>query len=258
MEERFIETMYESKILSEQYLAEFIEDYAIKNKLTNSLKGVGFVDPTDKETKEILDAPLGYSNKWIIIDRERMIYDLLNFYNIKDYINGEQLTKINLAMVRMLYHEIVHAKQYDIIDGYRDANYEIADLLDNSFYYAHTYRDLYNKYHDLFLTEFNANMESAFMADLFYDRIIKKAMNVNNPYLDQSISMYLSQGYYIDSPLDKFNKLTKQKLNPAEGLETYDKIIYGMPINTTEYEKVKKLMVAKSQNKNIKEYLNQK
>jgi hypothetical protein len=258
MEDKFIETMYKSEILSNEYMADFIEDFMKKNNLKNSLKGIGFVDPNDEETKRILNGPLGYSNKWIVIDYERMINDILNYYNIKNYINGEQLTKVNLTIIQMIYHELVHAIQYDIIDGYRDANFDIADLLDNSFYNAHSNRELYYKYHDLFLTEFNANMESAFLTDEFYDKVIKKVMKIDNPYLDESIKIYLSNGYYIDSPLDKYNKLTKQKLNPAKGLNTYEKIIYGMPINNNEYEKVKKLAIVKKENNNLKEYLIQK
>ena len=93
--------------------------------------------------------------------------------------------------------------------------------------------------------------------DLFVKNAIFEEKGIKLPNIYELFYYYINKSYGKNLiPLNEYNLLTNENIKPIKGLDTYNKIMYGMPINELEYEKVKKIEYAKVNHKYIKEYLN--
>ena len=166
---------------------------------------------------------------------------------------------INLFILDTLYHELVHIKQFDVIYKRSSINEEIDKLLYELYIYLckDESKEIYDNNHDMFLLEHNANLTAGILTDNFVTNAIFEEKGIKLPNIYELFYYYINKSYGKNLiPLNEYNLLTNENIKPIKGLDTYNKIIYGMPINELEYEKVKKIEYAKVNHKYIKEYLN--
>lgn len=166
---------------------------------------------------------------------------------------------INLFILDILYHKLVHVKQFDVI--YKKSS--ISPEIDKFLYELYLYLckeesiEIYDNNHDKFLLEHNANLTAGILTDNFVTNVIFEEKGIKLPNIYELFYYYVNKSYGQNLiSLNEYNLLTNENVLPIKGLDTYNKIMYGMPINKLEYEKVKKIEYAKVNHKYIKEYLN--
>jgi hypothetical protein len=121
-------------------------------------------------------------------------------------------------------------KQQNIIKKNEIANELIVDALKKSFRRTYFYNKLYEEFHDYFVIEYNANVESQLMLKEFLEKLDLEY----NPY---RLQLFLESGYNNVCPQERESNLLnkKYKIKNLNELSEFEKIIYGFPI---EKEKI--------------------
>lgn len=248
-------SFYDNQVLPISFINNFISEYIEKNNLNKSLNKIKYVN--NNEIGVGCSAGYDVNSKILLIDYEQIIQICLELYGMDS--KNISIPIINLFILDTLYHELVHIKQFDVIYKRSSINEEVDKFL----YKLYTYlckdeaKEIYDNNHDIFLLEHNANLTAGILTDNFVTNAIfeEKGIKLSNIY--ELFYYYVNKSYGKNLiPLNEYNLLTNENIKPIEGLDTYNKIMYGMPINELEYEKVKKIEYAKVTHKYIKEYLN--
>lgn len=248
-------SLYDNQVLPISFIDNFINDYTLKNNLNKSLNNVKYVNNNELG----VGCAAGYdaSSKTLLIDYEQMIRICLELYGMDS--KNISLPTINLFILDNLYHELVHVKQFDVI--YKKSS--ISPEIDNFLYELYIYlckeesKEIYDNNHDKFLLEHNANLTAGILTDNFVTNAIFEVKGIKLPNIYELFYYYVNKSYGQDLvPLYEYNLLTNDNIKPISGLDTYNKILYGMPLNEVEQNKVKKIEYAKVNHKYIKEYLN--
>jgi hypothetical protein len=248
MENLFLDYVNSNKIIDKEFITKLILDYKSKNpEIEDKLKSFNFVG------KEI-----GFSsyNPWTYT--MNLYYSgLINETNaIDDFIklDKEFIKKLNLEMMMIVYHELVHAKQEILRSKYDEYHRFITKdialgnrLLDDNRFFR-----LLIVMHNLMPNEYNANFE-AIIEQLNFQKRLNEI--TQNEVYDLKLLKEGVLGYYsmnnnqIISPIELFYNKINYPFNLNDYLDNkiynslseYDKIRFGFPISTETYYKIKTL-----------------
>ena len=163
----FINLCNNNQIISTYMLRDINDDYLEKNKMNDvdlvfkqsNLKSF------DSNSKDYMNTYLegfgGYQNNIIKMYRNKLMLYYLYLYK-KDNIyqlSNDEIIKFNVSCINLLIHELTHAKQDQIIHNIIESKKAIHDLLEADFNQVDV--EFYNKFYDLFASEYNANMEAS-------------------------------------------------------------------------------------------------
>lgn len=220
IEQKFLDYISLCKAIDYHFYEELF-DYYVKSLNLKTVNKLTF-DTSDKTYYQP-------SKKTININLNEL-YEYALFNNYSVVCRYKQILYINSELLAYLFHELIHAKQQNIIKKNEIANELIVDALKKSFRRAYFYNKLYEEFHDYFVIEYNANVESQLMLKEFLDKLDLEY----NPY---RLQLYLENGYNNICPQERESNLLnkKYKIKNLNQVSEFEKIIYGFPI---EKEKI--------------------
>lgn len=221
IEEKFLEYLYLCKKIDYNFYEELFE-YYIKYLNLKTVNNIIF-NNNEKSYYEF--------NKKTINLNLNELYSIVLFDSYTINSSYDQILYINSQLLAYLLHEIIHAKQKNIVKGYENANKIVIDALKKSFKRAYFHKKIYEEFHDYFIIEYNANIESQLMVKDFLN-------NLNLEYNLYHLNQILKYGYNVISPIEREYKLLNKDLNiekiendkDFQKLSDNEKIIYGFPI----------------------------
>lgn len=202
--------------------------------------------------------------------------DSVGYYDFKNIIiDYTKIECINLEyyyfdLFVTFFHELEHAKQKKLLDKFKlyynkvISGYKLSDDEVKEYTKIHTlyisentinnnYK-IYNKKHDLFPTEHEANymelystikLMSSFSENI-HDSNLEKILNFynkNNILLLRLLRGYKNSAFGFKSPVEqlgfrKIDKAVKEFMYKSELLSNYEKLILGLPIDKILYLKM--------------------
>lgn len=211
----------------EQYKLDYLANTINMNTSINNNCGLGYYDKTNKTIN--LDIAKIYETI-----KNKTYLKHVTQYSFKDmeFIYGEILT--------MLFHELTHVKQCDMMIGntesfiismYQDSKKAIQD------------KYLYDTFHDIYLTEHNANARGRLLSNIFMQKHNITGYNEtihNTQYILALLNNYILIDDEIISPYDQFyilnNTLQQQKqLYKNLHVGCYTSLLNGLPIKPIQY-----------------------
>lgn len=239
----FKKYLREKELLDREFIEKYIKDYIWKNSLDDELQCVQIANNAFNMTYKNIEfkeeyAYYCYDYRTLFLYVNDIYTDLVKRLNINE-VSYENVLKVNLAMLTIITHELIHAKQFKIANN--SLNYALRKTLQKSFDHSFDNYDNYLKNHDKYLHEYNANIESQIEVYKFLND-----KNFNSIYLPV-IKEYL-KGYLVGNiPVMEFYKMINEPLpnfNDYRGynnLSSYDKLLYGFDVNDEVKEKIKTL-----------------
>lgn len=239
-----LENVIENKqLLTKQDMELLIEYFVNQYKLNKEVRDVDFI--TNYGTYYDTD-----------YDKINLNYNQLKeyaTYNFKCFEKDPELFYFfsNYELVYYLLHEIMHAKQINII---RNNQGLLKDIYEDSYNYINEFYNIYRKKHDEFLLEYNANVEGLiecykFMISLEnclgYD--IYSIYNlINEGYYKKKkniISLIENESIMINEPFH-YKKLISN--SDYKNMNNLDKILNGLPIDLENYNKIEQIKEMKT------------
>ena len=246
----------EHKLLDQIGCDELIKSLIIYNELSDYIKDVKYIDSNDT------NANMSYS----------YFTKLLDMFNIHD-----EIVSTNLDILHALLHEVMHAKQYKLLDNSNDefiktilikslsaASYEESEDKEKALEFAKASTDM--KIYALMPSELNAEIEAfkqtkEIVNHLYLDGKYKylNMFDLNIKLLE--IRSYEKRLFKIVSPVEKFiklrNKYLKDKIEiDRKTIMKYDldtRLSYGLPLTKWEYS-----TLTNNIQEDIKSYVNSK
>ena len=246
----------EHKLLDKIGCEELIKSLILYNELSDYIKEVKYVSSNTSRA----NMSYSYFEKKINITEDfmkgiqRSSKKMLDMFKIHD-----EIVAINLDILHALLHEVMHAKQYKLLDNSNDsiitsllykslsaAVYENADNKEEALKYTKAALDI--KMYQLLPSELNAEIEA-----------LKQTKEIiNHLYLDQKykylnmydlsikllqLHSYELRTFSVKSPVEKFARLRskylkdKIELNKKEIFkrDIHERLSYGLPIKKSEY-----------------------
>lgn len=252
MQEEFMKYANDKKLLDERIYEKFTEYYIKKLKLEKVVKAIEF------ET-EMVSHYNPYTSSVVLNLEQLYNYAIQRCFGHGGKDQKEIAYFINAELLFYLLHEITHGKQINIIDKREPSNELIINSLAES-YDRLQYQKIYNRFHDYYVIEHNANVEGQFLLNDFL-------LNIKEGYgFDLGpLYYYLTLAYepcknFVLSPIEKENMLFYIKLKVEEFIKNedyrkmseYDKIRYGFPVKAETFDKINN--VAENKVKNYKTY----
>ena len=241
----------EKKVLDKVGCDELVKSLILYNELSNYITNINYINTTDYNMSysyfdKTININMNYINNITTYNKE--LLDILK-------IHDEIIIK-NLDILHALLHEIMHARQYKIIDTIDDNL--IKDILIKSLSsskdnqndnYIEATKDI--SLYSLMPSELNAEIEA-----LKQTSIIINKLNINEKYKYNSfyelsikllqIRSYDNKLFKVISPIEKFikrrNKYIKEKIIiNKKDIYKYsldERLSYGLPIKRNEYVKL--------------------
>ena len=153
-----------------------------------------------------------------------MLYYLYLYKKDNIYqLSNDEITKFNISCINLLIHELTHAKQDQIVKNIIDTKKPIHDLLEADFNQVDV--EFYDKFYDLFASEYNANMEASIYINKLINNTNLKKFN-NNETLN-----LIKEAYKDDALASRFLKLVGEDINTynLDELTTKEQVLYGFP-----------------------------
>lgn len=227
----FINLCNNNQIISTYMLRDINDDYLEKNKMNNVdlIFKQSNLKSFDSNSKDYMNTYLegfgGYQNNVIKMYRNKLMLYYLYLYK-KDNIyqlSNDEIIKFNISCINLLIHELTHAKQDQIVKNIIDAKKPIHDLLEADFNQVDV--EFYDKFYDLFASEYNANMEASIYINKLINNTNLKKFN-NNETLN-----LIKKAYKGDALASRFLKLVGEDINTynLDELTTKEKVLYGFP-----------------------------
>ena len=205
----------------------------IKSELNNKNlekynNGIYFNDKTD------FLAGYNYNKEFLIFNLKKIKNLIVSTLPDKQINNNKEALNCNITMLHVINHELSYIMQKAIImDNYVE-NELIKSLIEESIYYQRNPK-LYNKYHDKYIIEYNANLKGVIDTKKFIENTKYNCKNINDLIIN-----YINKSYYNMSPVEKFNKIigkennvSKYYNNPFYTQLTNNEIeLYGLPKKT--------------------------
>ena len=244
------------KILDKMGIDEVIKALITINGLDNYIKHINYTDLSNKNA----NMSYSYFNKTINVSHDfingvkRSSKKMLDFFKIPD----DTIT-INFDIVHAIIHEVMHAKQYKLLDETNNkiikevlmksltgATFSEADNKKRALKFAEKTNDI--KIYQLMPSELNAEIEA--MKQI---RNIIESIKINDKYkyinmYDLRIKLLEMNSYtksfiFISSPVEKFIKYRRRYMKDDIELDKKEifkldldtRLSYGLPIKTQEY-----------------------
>lgn len=242
----------EKKILTEKDIIEIIEklinyygikDYVNEVKVSDDVKLYGYYN--------VINKSLNINQNLIISESFRK-----NRINIMNMSKSSYL-KVNLDILFNVFHEIEHINQIKYITEEKDNAIKEALILgfDEQLISKLSNNNKYAKFHDMYLHEYNANVQAAMKIN---DYIMNDEAN---KYSKNILFKQFCYGYYLrpdglTCPLKEYlTTIDKDKnIEICNDISEYDKVAYGLLVDELTYEKIKSL--DKNKVNTYKEYFN--
>ena len=241
MKDTFNDYLKNKELLDKTFIQKYIKDYIWKNSLDDELQCIQIesnaynLKLTEIEIKEDY-AYYCYDFRTIFLYLNDIYNDLINRLSITE-VSYENVLKLNLAILTIINHELIHAKQFSIMNN--SLNYALKKLLTDSLNYAYEDYSNYLKNHDKFIHEYNANILSQievynFLEDprfnVIYSIVVKEYLN---GYLNGNVPV--TEFYkMIGKEMPRF-----EELRGYNNLSNFDKLMYGFDVNENTREKIK-------------------
>jgi hypothetical protein len=253
MQEKFLEYTKDLRLLDMKMLEKFTDYYVEKLKLKKVVSDIQFVNNGCTCYNQY--------DGYLIIN----LYQLYDFAISGNNTYGEESKEFeiyfsNLDLLSYLLHEIMHAKQMNIITR----NEPSCDLVRKALcegYDRLKYSDLYKFYHDYFLIEHHANT----LANIYTHEFSRDLDSFGFDY--HALKHYLKIAYtkpknVILSPIERESAIVQKPLDKTKILNSddykylteFEKVIYGLPIGDKTYEKIKQIGYKKTDN--IEKHIN--
>ena len=264
----------EHKLLDQIGCDELIKSLIIYNELSDYIKDVRYVDSQNVHA----NMSYSYFSKTINITPsfikgiKRSSKKMLDMFNIHD-----EIISTNLDILHALLHEVMHAKQYKLLDNSDDefiktiliksltaASYEESENKEQAIAFAKASTDL--KIYALMPAELNAEIEAYKQTKEIINHLyIDGKYKYINMY-DLSIKLlelhsYEKKFFRVVSPVEKFIKLRNKYIKDEIKIDSdcknkYDldlRLSYGLPITKWEYS-----TLSNNIQNDIKTYVNSK
>lgn len=234
----FLNACNNNQIISTYMINDFMYDYITKNKIEDYVSGIKYLksihksfDSNSKDYEETVDEGFaGYSTKSGTISFYRtklMQYYLYLFKKDNIYqLTQDEIVKFNLECIDTIIHELTHAKQNAIVNGdyeTKEAIYKVLKLeFDLEKFNVNKFIDLYNRYYEYFVSEYNASLE----ASIYANKLIS-----NTDYKKLNTKKIFDKAYLDKSLVEKFLLINDDNINNYDyhNLTNKEKILYGFP-----------------------------
>ena len=243
MKETFNKYLREKELLDKPFIEKYIKDYIWKNSLDDELQCIQIENKAfnmsfnNIEFKEDY-AYYCYDYRTLFLYINDIYSDLVTRLNINE-VSYENILKLNMAILTIITHELIHAKQFKISNN--SLNLALRKTLHTSFDHAFNNYDNYLKNHDKYIHEYNANILSQievynFLNDsnfnIIYSQVIKDYLQ---GYLNNKIPI-IEFYKMINEPVPNFNEFIG-----FNTLSNFDKLTYGFDVSNDVKEKIKTL-----------------
>lgn len=231
LKEDFINLCLNKKPITTYMLNDIKNDFVEKNNMNDiSLNFVKSIHKSfDSNSKDYMNTYLegfgGYSNDKINMYRTKlMLYYLYKFK--KDYVeqlDHNQIGTFNVTCINTLIHELVHAKQEQIVKGIIESKDVIQKILKADFIIND--EKFYDMYYEYFISEYNANLE----ASIYINKLLN---NTTLKHLNNNETLEIIKKAYDDQPIAlTFINLINHDINDYnyQQLDSKEKILYGFP-----------------------------
>ena len=228
MHKTFTSLVENNQLIDESFTMNYIKSELNNKNLEKYNNGIYFNDKTD------FLAGYNYNKEFLIFNLKKIKNLIVSTLPDKQINNNKEALNCNITMLHVINHELSHIMQKAIImDNYVE-NELIKSLIEESIYYQRNPK-LYNKYHDKYIIEYNANLKGLIDTKKFIENTKYNYKNINDLIIN-----YINKSYYCMSPVEKFDKIigkennvSKYYNNPFYTQLTNNEIeLYGLPKKT--------------------------
>ena len=225
--EEYKELLLKHESINEEFLKRFIVDYVITNNLHNYIQDVRF---------DVVGKTLA-----LYIPMLKKI--TLNINAIKNAMDPNMhIIDQNNSILATVIHELTHAEQKKIIIE-KTADPRIIEVLRTSYSDRDKQRDVYKKFHDLFIIEYNANLNGTFKMIEYMNELGIVNKKAYATYIHNLLmNFYVFDELGVMAPIEKYEIIAHQKYEQEHEkyahLSEFEKIVYGLPIEAKTYQKI--------------------
>ena len=224
----FTSLVENNQLIDESFTMNYIKSELNNKNLEKYNNGIYFNDKTD------FLAGYNYNKEFLIFNLKKIKNLIVSTLPDKQINNNKEALNCNITMLHVINHELCHIMQKAIIMDNYVANELIKSIIEESIYYQKNPK-LYNKYHDKYIIEYNANLKGVIDTKKFIENTKYNYKNINDLIIN-----YINKSYYCMSPVEKFDKIigkennvSKYYNNPFYTQLTNDEIeLYGLPKKT--------------------------
>ena len=228
MHKTFTSLVENNQLIDESFTMNYIKSELNNKNLEKYNNGIYFNDKTD------FLAGYNYNKEFLIFNLKKIKNLIVSTLLDKQINNNKEALNCNITMLHVINHELSHIMQKAIIMDNYVANELIKSIIEESIYYQRNPK-LYNKYHDKYIIEYNANLKGLIDTKKFIENTKYNYKNINDLIIN-----YINKSYYCMSPVEKFDKIigkennvSKYYNNPFYTQLTNDEIeLYGLPKKT--------------------------
>ena len=242
----------DNKLLDKLGCDELLKSLILYNDLSDYIVNIKYVNTVDYNMSySYFDKTININNNFInSIDKsDKKLLDILNIH--------DEIIITNLDILHALLHEIMHAKQYKLIDNSSDefiknilrkslAAQSYKDNKDEALKYAEATKEY--KLYSIMPSEINAEVNAIKQTRLIIDRL-----NIPNKYkhlklYDITLNLfqirsYIKKTFRVISPMELFIKIRHKYIKEdiilnKKDVYKYtleDRLSYGLPIKKYEY-----------------------
>lgn len=202
-----------------------------------------------------------YENKILRFNLDMILIQYSNFYQVHKRMYGmddfNKYLYICLSVLEIIFHELEHVIQSKktntlLVDDFERQLIEISTIA------VEVYPDLYDKRHDLFFIEREANIKSCKKIkevlalcesssrgiksnfNKRYNQLVNKYYSYDNYPLLTFLNITHGKLSYYDFPIEKYN--TERILaSTKENLSFEDRVLMGLPLDKKEYHRLRRL-----------------
>ena len=205
-----------NQLIDESFTMNYIKSELNNKNLEKYNNGIYFNDKTD------FLAGYNYNKEFLIFNLKKIKNLIVSTLPDKQINNNKEALNCNITMLHVINHELCHIMQKAIIMDNYVANELIKSIIEESIYYQRNPK-LYNKYHDKYIIEYNANLKGLIDTKKFIENTKYNCNNINDLIIN-----YINKSYYNMSPVETFNKIIGKENNV---LKYYNNHFYISLIN---------------------------
>lgn len=180
--ELILKEIEEDKLLEHDFVIKYIECFLKKYKLNNYCHNISFIKGNELKGETFV---AGYDPglKEIFLNNDYIIGSIIatTYLKDKESFDREDIKFIYAMYLYYLTHELCHVRQNKMIKTFK--NDVLSEMIRDSFIAIDKYYDFYKKNHGLFISEYNADVESGLLiGNLFGNQKVFEDSNLLNNF----------------------------------------------------------------------------